>query len=765
MLPRNLILFLIVCPVFFPVLSTAQGKIKGTIQSGNGVIASATVRLMPVKLTTVADSMGNFSFDSIPAGNYSLKVSMIGYEDYSERFILKAKEQLFKAIQLKGKEKNIEEVVVTGTLKEARKTESTVPVEVYTPAFFRRNPTPSVFDALQNVNGVRPQLNCNICSTGDIHINGLEGPYTMVLIDGMPIVSSLATVYGLSGIPNSMVERIEVVKGPASSLYGSEAVGGLINIITKKTVNAPLVFADIMMTSWKEYNTDISFKLKTGKQSAVLTGINFFNFNNRIDNNNDFFTDVTQQKRISIFQKWNFNRQSGKVMNLAGRYLYENRWGGDVRWKPAFRGGDSIYGESIYTKRVELLGNYELPVPGKMLLSFSYTAHLQDSRYGKTVYDASQHIGFTQLTYDFKKGNHDLLAGMALRYTIYDDNTVATASADSFHLTNKPDKTWLPGIFLQDEWSLNKQHKILMGLRYDHHPVHGSIFTPRIGYKWNTGPTSILRLNAGTGFRVVNLFTEDHAALTGARSVEIRNSLKPEKSFNINLTYTRKIHTASGNYFNLDFTSWYTRFQNRIVADYESHPDKIIYDNLSGHAISKGISVNFDMALRNGLKVNTGATFMNVYTVERNIKKQQLLTEKFTGTWTISYPIRKLKMNIDYTGNIYGPMRLPLLGKLDPRQPYSPVWSIQNIQLQFTGIRNVEIYAGIKNLLNWTPARSNPFLIARTHDPFDKQVQYDAAGNILATPDNPYALSFDPTYVYAPNQGIRGFAGIRLTLK
>jgi hypothetical protein len=115
MLPRNLILFLIICPVFFPVLSNAQGKIKGTIQSGNGVIASATVKLMPVKLTTVADSMGNFSFDSIPAGNYSLKVSMIGYEDYSERFILKAKEQLFKAIQLKGKEKNIEEVVVTGT--------------------------------------------------------------------------------------------------------------------------------------------------------------------------------------------------------------------------------------------------------------------------------------------------------------------------------------------------------------------------------------------------------------------------------------------------------------------------------------------------------------------------------------------------------------------------------------------------------------------------------------------------------------------------
>ena len=100
--------------------------------------------------------------------------------------------------------------------------------------FSERNPTPSIFESLQNVNGIRPQLNCNVCNTGDIHINGLEGPYTFVLIDGMPIVSGLSTVYGLSGIPQSLIERVEIVKGPASTLYGSEAVGGIINIITKQ---------------------------------------------------------------------------------------------------------------------------------------------------------------------------------------------------------------------------------------------------------------------------------------------------------------------------------------------------------------------------------------------------------------------------------------------------------------------------------------------------------------------------------------------------
>ena len=100
----------------------------------------------------------------------------------------------------------------------------------------------------------------------------------MVLIDGMPIVSSLATVYGLSGIPNSLVERIEIVKGPASSLYGSEAVGGLINIITKKPTNAPAIAVDVMATSWQEMNADLGFKLNAGKKITALTGVNYFKY-------------------------------------------------------------------------------------------------------------------------------------------------------------------------------------------------------------------------------------------------------------------------------------------------------------------------------------------------------------------------------------------------------------------------------------------------------------------------------------------------------
>ena len=370
-----------------------------------------------------------------------------------------------------------------------------------------------------------------------------------------------------------------------------------------------------------------------------------------------------------------------------------------------------------------------------------------------------------RLSWDKTIKRHDFLVGAALRYTFYDDNTPATATPDTINQQNQPDKIWLPGVFVQDEIKLNKNHKILLGFRYDYNSRHGNIYTPRIAYKWSINEKNILRLNAGSGFRVVNLYTEDHAALTGARIVEVKNELKPEKSYNINLNYIKKIYANSNTFIGLEFTSWYTYFNNRIIGDFDKDPNKIIYDNLKGFAESKGLSTNIDVTFSSGLKILAGATYMDVTTINNGVKRQQILTEKFTGTWAISYKFKKANLAIDYTGNIYGPMRLPLLGDLDPRQAYSPTWSIQNIQLLYTGFKNIEIYGGVKNLLNFTPNKNNPFIIARTKDPFDKTIQYDTNGKVQATASNPYALTFDTNYVYAPNQGIRGFFGIRYNLK
>jgi outer membrane receptor for ferrienterochelin and colicins len=654
---------------------------------------------------------------------------------------------------MQANENALKDVVVSGTMKEVSRQNSPVSVEIYTPKFFLKNPTANMFDALQMVNGVQPTLNCNVCNTGDIHINGMEGPYTMVMIDGMPIVSALSGVYGLSGIPNSMIERIEIVKGPASTLYGSEAVAGLINVITKKPERAPQLSVDVFGTSYNEYNLDAAVKFKVGKANSLLS-TNAFWFDTKWDKNNDNFTDITLQKRVSVFNKWSFERKFNREANIGIRYMTEDRWGGEMNWAKNWRGTDSVYGESIYTKRFELIGNYQLPVNEKIKLMYSLIDHRQNSYYGVTSFNATQTVGFGQLVWDKKLSHrHDLLFGAGLRYTYYDDNTTATQKGDSVNIQNNASYTALPGIFVQDEIDITASQKLLLGVRYDYYKQHGSIVSPRVNYKWSPNPYNTIRLSAGNGFRVVSIFTEDHAALTGARNVKIKEALKPEQSWNVNLNYTKHINLKKG-FILFDATAFFTYFSNRIIADYDSDPNKIIYDNLNGYAVSRGISLNTEYAFTFPLKINAGITAMQVFKVENDsLGKQQTSTQihapNWSGTFQVTYTINRYNLTIDLTGQVYGPMRLPILPN-DFRPEYSPWFSLQNIQLTQKINPRLQVYGGVKNIFNFVP--QNP--IMRPFDPFDKQV----------TINNPNGYTFDPSYNYAPLQGIRVFMGIRYVL-
>jgi len=738
------------------IFSQEKGTVKGNVFLDGEAISGANIYIKGNNsIGTTTDVDGAYTLGKIPLEQEQVLIfNYIGAISVKKKVTVSSANPLILDIKLTSNSQ-LEEVVVSGTLKPVTRMESPVPVEVYTPTFFKKNPTPSIFEALQNVNGVRPQLNCGLCNTGDIHINGLEGPYTLVLIDGMPIVSGLSTVYGLSGIPNSLIERVEIVKGPASSLYGSEAVGGLVNIITQKPNNAPKFSIDGFATSWGEFNLDVGTKFKIGKAQSIL-GINYFNYNQRIDSNNDNYTDLTLQDRISVFNKWNFSRKSGKEFSIAGRIFYEDRWGGEQQWTKKFRGGEEIYGESIYTKRGEVFGVYALPTTENLSLSFSATTHNQNSFYGNQSYNAQQHIAFTQLTWNKVLIKHDLLFGLAGRYNFYDDNTPATRTLRE----NNPENIYIPSIFMQDQIELAEKNDLLLGVRYDYDDRHGSIITPRIAYKYAITPKDVARLNFGTGFRVVNLFTEDHAALTGSREVIIEEDLDPEESINVNVNYLMKRYLSSGTFFNFEASAWYTYFSNRINPDFESNPNEIRYSNSKGHAVSQGISIQADVNFNFGLKALLGTSLLEVSNVEDGEKIRQPLTESFNANWSLSYKIKPWSLVIDYTGNLYGPMRLPTQEFTrengvfvdDPRAKNSPYWSTQNIQFTYDGFSRLEIYGGVKNLLDWTPARNNPFVISGGDDPFQKDQ------------NNPNRLPFDTTYVYTSLQGIRGFLGIRYNL-
>ena len=477
-----------------------------------------------------------------------------------------------------------------------------------------------------------------------------------------------------------------------------------------------------------------------------MIGVNYFNYSNPIDTNGDGFTDLTLQHRISIFNKIKTPKNS-----VAFRYFYEDRWGGEMNWNSDYRGGNQVYGESIYTSRFEVFGKYDLSE--NLFLQYSLNNHDQNSVYGTTSYTALQTIGFVQGVYSKTLKNHSLLLGATYKYTNYDDNTPAT---------DKKEVTSLPGLFVQDEWKLSDSQLLLSGIRYDNNSIYGNIWTPRLNYKWaNKDESSVMRFGLGTGYRVVNVFTEDHAALTGAREVVFTEDILPEKSWNININWNQKLYSKYGTIFDFDLGLFKTEFSNRILPDYDTNPNQIIYSNLDGSSLIQGVTLNINSVSANGLKVNLGATFIDSKIIENNETVYPLLTEKVSGNYKISYSLYNPKITLDLSGTVIGPMKLPLLGPLDTRDSRSPVIHIMNLQATYR-FKTFELFAGVKNILNFKPPSNS---IARAFDPFDTGVEFGSDGQVISTPNNPNALSFDPSYVYYSNQGTNAFLGIRYHIK
>jgi outer membrane receptor for ferrienterochelin and colicins len=719
----------------FYSLSAQQATLTGTITDGTEYLPSVHVKLKGTDLATVTDIDGKFNIKNIVPGSYTVIVTSVGFLAKEEDVILLAGETKKMDVKLREATELLGDFVVTGTMKETYITESPVKVEVLTKKFLDANVSNNIMEALQTVNGVQEQINCGVCATNDIHINGMEGPYTLVLIDGMPIMSALASVYGFNGIPTSLIEQVEIVKGPSSTLYGTEAVGGVVNIITRSPEKMPVLSFNSYYTTHQESNTDLAFTPKLGEKLTTTISGNFYRNQYRMDFNGDNFTDIPLNERISVFNKWNLKRKDNRIANLAIRYYNEERFGGVMNWDEQYRGSDSIYGESIYTERIEVIGSYQLPIAKEMIrIDYSFNQHEQDSYYGDTWYKADQSVYFANLIWNKPIKRHDLLLGVTNRYQTYTDNSPANSDQERF----------IPGIFLQDELTLSDKTTLLAGTRFDHHADHGIIISPRLNLKQKFGTYTTMRLNLGTGFRLVNLFTEDHAALSGSRSVSIVSNLEPEESYNSTLNLNH-IYTVGESIGTIDVDLFYTYFTNKIVPDYETDPNLIIYDNLTGYGITRGVSASIQHSFIFPFKIKLGGTFQDVYEMAKNDEGEeeridQIFAPKFSGTFSLEYTMKKLGLAINYTGRVMGPQHLPTYEAPFSRPEISPWYTVQNLQFTKKLPKGLEIYAGIKNLWNFT--QPTP----------------------LIAPEDPFGANFDTAYAYGPLQVRRLMFGLRWNL-
>jgi outer membrane receptor for ferrienterochelin and colicins len=708
------------------------GRVVGVVTAGTVRVAFAQLGVRGYAVRAVADGDGRYSISGLEPGSYTLLVSAVGYGTMEVPVTIRRGETVLRDVELDRQVFNLNPMVVTATRKQTFVSESPVKVDVVPARYLQMLATSNLVEAIGLVNGLSQQVDCAVCYTNSIRINGMEGQYTSVLIDGMPIMSSLASVYGLNGINPALIERIEVIKGPSSTLYGSDAMAGVINVITKDARFAPRIALDLQATDHGVRNAEIALAPRLGRMNALLSG-SFYQLDRFLDGNDDGFSDLTLDTRVALFGKVQSAAARGRGLSLAAKYYYEDRFGGEREWTRADRGSDTIYGEHIETSRFELLGSWGLPLSSQdVRVEFSGTLHDQDAYYADSRYAAQQRVGVAQLIWDVSVGQrHDLLVGAGLRTQYFDDESPATL---------EPVVRTTPGIFVQDEYSASRRLKLLGGLRLDGHADHGAIVSPRASVKFEPYRETTLRLNAGTGFRVVDLFTEDYAVLTHTRRLVTADDLDPERSYSLTLNVNQVIDFDRRPMM-VDVDAFYTHFTNRIIPDYDSDPSRITYTNLDGYGVTRGIGVSLNQNFGIVPFLYTlGFTVQDVFYEDGGERENEMFAASFRGSWSASYMFEGLGLTLDYAGQVVGPMRLPAYDEPFARPVRSATYTLHNIIGTVRRPGGLEVYAGVRNLFDFT--QPSPIV--------------DAA--------NPFSENFDASWVYGPVHGRNIMAGIRYVL-
>lgn len=726
------------------VLAQSQtGKITGTVISSGEPLPGVNVGIESLQKGSATDDNGTFIIANIPEGTYTLQASAVGYKTHTRQINIKAGATIEIQIQMTESMLQLDQVVVTGTMRKTYVKDSPVKVEVVNIETLSQGKTSSNFmDLVGSVNGLSTQLNCGVCGTNAIRINGVEGPNTAVLIDGMPIMGALASVYGLNGISPSIIDQVEVIKGPQSTLYGTQALGGVVNIITKNPSNTPGFSADIYGRTTQEGSMDLAVSPEIGRFKGFLSS-NLLRNENYFDRNNDGFNDQPKQSRIALFGKGVLQGKEGEQrFSVAGKYLNENRTGGVSAYSDKLRGSSNIYGESIYTRRAELLTEYRpAGLEERLRIQSALTYHSQDSYYGDQLYDATQNIAFGQATWDQPLSSQfRLLLGTTLRYETYNDNTPATSAG--------ADQQFIPGLFTQGEVNTGNV-TLLAGFRIDHHTEHGFVPAPRFSAKYSPATLTTLRISGGTGFRVVNVFTEDHAALTGSREVVFNEDLDPERSRSIT-TGLEQIFPFGTNPLTVSLDAFYTRFSNKIIPDYDRDPNLIIYENLNGFSVTRGFSIGLEQNFTElPITYSANFTLMDVFTEENNIRQDLVYAPKFLGNFGATYRVQNADLSISYSAGLVGSKRMPDNYVEDfGREARSPVYSTHDIKItkEFADVNEsegvgFEAYLSAENIFDFTQ------------------------GSPLVDAANPFSPEFDTIYTWGPIVGRTFSLGFRLNLR
>lgn len=695
--------------------------VKGTEES----IPFATVMILGTNRGAVSNEEGQFEFRKLAAGKYTLRVQVMGYKTQEKTITVSAEATSVVHFQMEEVSFTTDEVVVSANRNEVSRKAAPVVVNVMSAKLFETVNSTDLAKSLNFQSGLRVENNCQNCGFPQVRINGLEGPYSQILINSRPIISALSGVYGLEQIPVNMIERVEVVRGGGSALFGANAVGGTINIITKDPINNSFQVASTMSNmngkSWEQYmGGNVSLVAKDNSYGIAL--YETYRNRNPYDADGDGFSELGKLNmntfgmrayyrpnyfsRINVeYHTTNEFRRGGNKFNLqpheaditeqtkhiinSGGVSYDRYWGEKHKM--------SVYGSVQHTDR----NSY-------------YGAQKDMNAYGKTN-DLTWVVGGMYV------GNMDRCLFAPATFTggvEYQSNSLHDVMT-GYHRDMQQDVR-IAGGFVQNEWRLNRW-TMLVGARLDkHNLIDHPIFSPRVNFLYKPSDNLQARLTYSTGFRAPQAYDEDlHVTAVGGEGVQIRlaDGLREEcsNSFSGSVDWSFPMgHWQS----NILLEGFYTDLHHVFVLEdigEDQNGDKIKERRNGSGAKVYGVNLDAKVAHGREAQLQLGFTVQRsrynraeVWTSEgeeEQTTKRMPRTPDYYGYFTFtSAPLKNFDFSLSgtYTGKMIVPHMAGYIEK--SRMEHTPQFMDLNLKLNYTFVLKdhikMQVNGGVQNIFN-----------------------------------------------------------------
>tara|TARA_B110000495_G_scaffold8852_1_gene6446 strand:+ start:1122 stop:3425 length:2304 start_codon:yes stop_codon:yes gene_type:complete len=728
---KSLLAFLLLSKIIF------SQELVGNVYDKISPVSFANVMIeFDGESTVVSTNLnGIFKISDLRIGEISVTISRLGRKTKKLKYIVKNGINTLDVLM--GEEiYNLDQIVVTGTKTFKRKIKSSVIVNVLDNKRFEKVQACNISEVLNFQSGVRVETDCQTCNYTQLRINGLAGGYSQILINGKAIFSPLTGLYGMEQIPSNMIDRIEVIKGGGSSLYGSSAIGGVVNLITKLPTSNNFNFGYTFRRINDSSNDKLIFGNGTVLSENKKSGATFY-INNRnresYDHNGDNFSELPILKDNTFGANFFFKPKENQKIELNFGSLHEYRYGGEVK-----SGAPHFSMQSEERVHDVLIGNIDYNIDFKSgkssLLAYlaaqktdrdHYTgirplvgsnddvAHLVSPPYGTSLSTTKQ-LGF-QFNYKYSDfiGPNLLTIGSDLFSDYVNDEIVAYN-----YLVDQEVNTL--GFFFQSDWNFNDKLNLLSGVRVDEHSLlKNVVVSPRLSFLYNIKKNAQIRLSYSTGFRAPQAFDTDlHIAFAGGgiSRINLANDLSEEKSqslsSSLNFDYARENYIYG---FTLEY--FYTKLENAFYLD-PSGTDNFgdLFTKRNGsEAIVKGLSIDLRMNYNKIIQFESGFTIQKSrYTEPVSYSNSLIAVSNFLKTPN-SYGYGNLSYT--FSDNLSSSINYIFTGKMDlvhmggsvnnPNDKYvvSNNFHQFDINLNYTQELNqigleLKYFVGLKNITN-----------------------------------------------------------------